>query len=273
MGRKQSDETRRKISIAKTGVRRTAEAVEKSAAGHRGKVMSDESRAKMSSAQTGRKQSDETKDKLRQINLGKRHSAETKKKLSEAFTGRVVSDETRAKLSAAGSGRQLSDETRERISKAKCNVSPETRLKISQSKAGKPLSEEHKSKLRGRKLSPEHRAKMAAKRGKFRLAGPTSIERAVAARLAYIGFDFIPEAPFGPYNVDFLIPSMMCVIEADGDYWHSRPGVKARDARKDIYLAELGYRVWRFPEHDIKSGRAFNHPIFNKDNSHDSTAS
>lgn len=90
----------------------------------------------------------------------------------------------------------------------------------------------------------------------------TKIESAVEIALSAAEVQFEAEFTFGKYRVDFYLPTEMCAVEADGDYWHSRPDTKARDARKDIYLASLGIRVWRFPECDIKSGRAFKHHIF-----------
>lgn len=35
--------------------------------------------------------------------------------------------------------------------------------------------------------------------------------------------------------------------------WHSLPGAKERDARRDADLVTLGYRVVHIPEHRIKS--------------------
>jgi len=44
------------------------------------------------------------------------------------------------------------------------------------------------------------------------------------------------------YIVDFLAPSILLVVEVDGLY-HARRGVA--DARRERYLARLGYRVLR----------------------------
>jgi len=44
------------------------------------------------------------------------------------------------------------------------------------------------------------------------------------------------------YIVDFLAPSIHLVVEVDGGY-HARRGVA--DARRERYLARLGYRVLR----------------------------
>jgi very-short-patch-repair endonuclease len=53
----------------------------------------------------------------------------------------------------------------------------------------------------------------------------------------------------GKYVIDFLIGKI--VLEADGDYWHSR--TKARDNRRDAYFQSLGYDVVRISEKEIKT--------------------
>lgn len=55
------------------------------------------------------------------------------------------------------------------------------------------------------------------------------------------------------FAVDFLIPSLRLVIECDGSYWHTLPGMAERDHRKNGALSEAGYRILRLAESDIKS--------------------
>lgn len=117
--------------------------------------------------------------------------------------------------------------------------------------------------MRDTALRPEVVEKrIAAAKRTAKLKAPTNIERAVKAKLEASGIVFEEQFPIGQYMADFFLPESKEVIEADGDYWHSRPETKVRDARKDIYCASLGYIVWRFTERDIKSGQAFKHPIF-----------
>jgi len=87
--------------------------------------------------------------------------------------------------------------------------------------------------------------------------GESSIEKLVRVELERRGEEFIQEAEIGPYQVDFLLPWRMKVIECDGSYWHSLPDSIVRDRRKDTYLTRLGYRVYRLTEEDIlKSSEA-----------------
>ncbi len=56
------------------------------------------------------------------------------------------------------------------------------------------------------------------------------------------GLKFRRQAPLGPYIVDFLCIERKLVIELDG----SQHIDSARDARRDRWLTEEGYRVKRF---------------------------
>jgi group I intron endonuclease len=78
--------------------------------------------------------------------------------------GTKASPDTRAKIGAAHKGRRLSDEAKARISAANTGKvrSAEARAKVSAARKGKPLSPEQVAKMRGRKLSEEHKAAIAA---------------------------------------------------------------------------------------------------------------
>ena len=54
----------------------------------------------------------------------------------------------------------------------------------------------------------------------------------------------------GPYIVDFYIASPKIVIELDGSQ-HYEPEHQTRDAQRDGYLMENGYRVLRYSNADI----------------------
>ncbi len=120
--RQRSEETLRKISLAHTGLRYSAE-----------------SRLKMSLAKKGKPHphSLETRRKLSLALKGKPgcpHSPESRLKVSLALKGHPVSAETRQKISKANKGRIISLEWRRNIVLAIKNrppVSAETRLKMS----------------------------------------------------------------------------------------------------------------------------------------------
>jgi very-short-patch-repair endonuclease len=71
---------------------------------------------------------------------------------------------------------------------------------------------------------------------------------------------FISEYSYGPYSIDEADPLAKIVIEVDGCYWHGCsfcefPGdsrIKATDKRKNSYLKNRGWVIFRFKEHEIK---------------------
>lgn len=87
-------------------------------------------------------------------------------------------------------------------------------------------------------------ARFCSRRCYLSFGGETSIERIVRHRLLAMALPFRAQVPVGRWNVDFLIADTL-VIEADGDYWHSKKGVPARDRRKDRFLRAQGLGVVR----------------------------
>jgi len=60
--------------------------------------------------------------------------------------------------------------------------------------------------------------------------------------------------------VDFYLPEENIVIECDGDYWHGsdRPEQQRKDKIRTEKLQQLGYKVFRFWEHEIGSNMLLN---------------
>jgi len=61
-----------------------------------------------------------------------------------------------------------------------------------------------------------------------------------------LGCYFRRQHPVGPYIADFACVRARVIVETDGDS-HD----EARDARRDRYLAERGWRVIRFCDSEI----------------------
>jgi very-short-patch-repair endonuclease len=61
----------------------------------------------------------------------------------------------------------------------------------------------------------------------------------------WYGIHVRKQAPIGPYVVDFVVQEHRLMIEVDGEH-HFTAGGLARDARRDAWLAGVGYRVLRF---------------------------
>lgn len=146
LGRKFSEETRRKLSKA-----------------HKGKTLKEETKKKLSEYFRGRKLTEEHKQKLREYYKthdnpfkGKKHSEKSKRRMREAAKGRIPwnkgktwSEETRKKISKKLKGMKLSLETRKKMSLAQKGktISKITKRKISKAKKGKTITLEHKRKI------------------------------------------------------------------------------------------------------------------------------
>ncbi len=121
-GRKASEETKAKLSLAKSG-----------------HIVSAETRVKISAFHKGRKRSEETKLKLSLSHMGHKHSEEHKAKMSERMkgnqfnTGRKQSKEQIAKRVAKLTGKKRTDEQRLKITNSMKGriVSAETKIKQS----------------------------------------------------------------------------------------------------------------------------------------------
>ncbi len=105
-----SEETRSKMSTAKTGLKGHPISAET-----RRKLSSEETRLKMSTSAKARGISEETRKKMRNRTCSK----ETRIKLSEAGKGRKISEEGKRKRSEALMGHSVSEETRLKISATK----------------------------------------------------------------------------------------------------------------------------------------------------------
>jgi len=56
------------------------------------------------------------------------------------------------------------------------------------------------------------------------------------------GFKFRRQVPIGAYIADFVCVERKLIVELDGPFHAAR---KDYDARRDEYLENLGYRIWR----------------------------
>jgi len=63
----------------------------------------------------------------------------------------------------------------------------------------------------------------------------------------FAGYKFRRQVPIGPYIADFICYSPRLVIEVDG----GQHAGSARDARRDRWFAQNGFRVLRFWNNDV----------------------
>ena len=62
------------------------------------------------------------------------------------------------------------------------------------------------------------------------------------------GHRFRRQHPIGPYVADFACLQARLIIELDGG---QHAASRSYDAQRDVYLAERGFRVLRFWDHDV----------------------
>ncbi len=79
----------------------------------------------------------------------------------------------------------------------------------------------------------------------------TDPERKMREFLQSIGINFNQEYKIGRFYIDFYLPDRKLAIEIDGDYWHAKPSVKEKDARKDNFLQNKGIDIFRIKESEI----------------------
>lgn len=64
------------------------------------------------------------------------------------------------------------------------------------------------------------------------------------------GTHFRRQVEIGPYRADIALLGLKLLIEVDGPI-HDHPEELERDRRRDNWLANEGYRVIRFSNHDV----------------------
>lgn len=127
-GAKRSDETRRRLSIAITGIKK--------------RPWTDEERALRALWQTGRKQTPEAIEKTAAASRGLKRSEETRRRMSEALKGKNTgpwSEERKARFAELGGGMRgkfHSEEAKAKMSAAKRGV-----------KRSSPMPEEQRAKI------------------------------------------------------------------------------------------------------------------------------
>jgi very-short-patch-repair endonuclease len=72
-------------------------------------------------------------------------------------------------------------------------------------------------------------------------------------QMKQFGFHFRRQAPIGPYIADFTELTRKLIVELDGE---SHGNSRARDARRDSFLAQSGFRIIRISNSEISGNCA-----------------
>jgi very-short-patch-repair endonuclease len=96
------------------------------------------------------------------------------------------------------------------------------------------------------------KATVAKARALRRAMTPPEIRLWQILRTRPAGFKFRHQHPAGPYVLDFYCPAAKLAIEIDG-VARDMGNNPVRDARRDLWLRERGYRVLRIPATELRS--------------------
>lgn len=80
----------------------------------------------------------------------------------------------------------------------------------------------------------------------YRLANPSTLEIAMMEALDNAGIAYERERRVRRYYIDFVLPSIKVGIECDGRGWHTLN--PQHDARRDAWLAQQGWHIFRFDQ-------------------------
>ena len=139
-------------------------------------------------------------------------------------------------------GKVLKKKTREKL------VSEQTRMRSQQEKANKPSS-----------YSEGKDGQIRDEKGRIAF---TKIERELMDHMIQHQKDGIIKYPIVPqyklqiggveHPVDFALPNLKIIIEADGEIFHSSPKQLQKDQERDRELAQMGWTVIRFKDSEIE---------------------
>ena len=91
----------------------------------------------------------------------------------------------------------------------------------------------------------------AAKNGHKACPRISSLEIKLRNELEKRNIIFIPQYEWSNGFIDIFIPPNIAIF-ADGNYWHNLPSQKDKDNKQNIMLKDMGYKIFRFWEKDIR---------------------
>jgi very-short-patch-repair endonuclease len=82
----------------------------------------------------------------------------------------------------------------------------------------------------------------------------SNLERKMYYGLKKRGYKPIQQAKCGKFSIDLALSRYRLAIECDGKLYHSSPEQRARDAKRDRFIRNHGWKsVLRFKEDDINN--------------------
>jgi very-short-patch-repair endonuclease len=283
LGKRASEETRRRLSIAHLGHKLSKESIAKRTITRRRNGWCknpEEFRKKISEGNTGKVRSEDARRKNSLAHIGsvgfwkdKRRSEETNMKISRALIGRP----------SANKGISKSEEACRRMSlalrgKKKAPRSEEYRQNIRKAHLGFKYSDASRKRMSESHKNPPEELRVRLRQIRLTRIFPlkdTKIEVKIQNFLSMLDIGFVKHKVMDIlhcYQCDVFVPSLNLVIECDGDFIHCNPYKYSADfvrfpsrkpnlMAKDIWqrdkvrtneLIEKGFSVMRLWEHEIE---------------------
>jgi very-short-patch-repair endonuclease len=248
----------------------------------KGKKESEETRRRKSLAHTNKVLSEEHKQHLKES----MNSEETQKRISEgvkrAYANPEMRERQRQGTLEAQSKPEYSQKMSESIKRVQAteeyqekqriaHADPAYKAKMSAYRLGVPISEEHRLKLlegaseralaRWANVSEEERRNHMQKAMDASMAIlVSSLEVRVKTLLDALEVSYEQQYRIGKYFADFYVASENLIIEVNGCYWHSCPQCgytyetkQESDAKREKYLKSKGYKILTIWEHDLRT--------------------
>ncbi len=225
---------------------------------------SPEAIARLSATQKARLANPEVRRAMSEATKRSLADPEVRQRRNEAATEGLNRPEVKARRSVQMKKVWEETDIRERVSEAvkaamvEVNARPEFHEHLSEAMQRVWANPEQKEKRlivfeKLRATSAFREAVASGIAAKQKSSG-TNIEIIVEAFLRALEVEYEAQKHIGWWIVDFYVPGKNLIIECDGDYWHGKPEVQARDVRKDAYFARKGYQVLRLLGSQIMSG-------------------
>lgn len=279
LGTKQTEETKRKISLAGIGRKHSLATRKKMSLSRKGKKLSDEHKKNISLGQKGKRLSLITREKISKAHKGKIVSLETRKKLSKIRRGKTLSLETRKKISIKLKGIPKSMAHREKSIKALmdfrsthdnpfkgCKHSQATRQKLSEIQIGKTFSLKIRKKMslshKGKQFSEAHLKNILKALykhpNKFEVRALAYLELIYPGKFSYTGDG---SCIINRRSADAMDLKTRTVALFNGTYWHlGKYGLKITDKNKRLRekieaksFLDAGYKVIFIWEDELNS--------------------
>ena len=104
---------------------------------------------------------------------------------------------------------------------------------------------------------PEEKERMRILRLTHNFPHVSNIEKKLKFELEKQNIDFEAQIPIHLPNkkyciTDFFFPSSKVIVFCNGDYWHNLKNRKKKDEEQNELLHQMGFKILRFWEHEIK---------------------